>query len=997
VTVVTKLAACRPVSIHFPALAILALTACSAGEVLSPPKTPSGYITKLVLTPDKQTTTVHQVVHLKAFAKSSTGDSVLVHVEWSATGGTVDSTGAFSATQPGTYQVVGTLPTGSVPPDTATISVLAAMAGVVLKPDSATLQPGGAVSFTVSGRLTDGSLTSLEGALFSATGGTITATGSFIAGNQGGTYQVIAKTSDGEFADTSIVKVSPAVPTPVLQAIEISPASVSLQTKATQQFSVIGRMSDGKTHAVSGATFTATGGSITAAGAYTAGTSAGSYRVVVKLSSAGFSDTATVKISLPPITSIVLTPASVSLTAGATQQFSVAGKRSDGSTATVTATFTALGGTITSGGAFTAGQTGGIFRVIAVQSGGSLADTSSVAISVPVTSPPPLTLQSVTVTPASTSLKTGATQQFAASGKMSDGSTASITDATWTATGGTVSTSGLYTAGQTAGTYRVIGAKSGKADTGAVTVTASAATLQTLTLTPGTATVNTGGTQQFTALGKMSDGSTVSITDATWTATGGTVSTSGLYTAGQIGGSFRVIAAKSGKSDTSGVTVTASPPTLQTVTLTPAAASIKTGATQQYSVSGKMTDGSTVSITDATWTATGGTISTSGLYTAGQTAGSYRVIAAKSGKADTGAVTVTTPVTLQSISVNPASVTLNTGATQQFSVSGKMSDGSSVSITNATWTASGGTVSTGGLYTAGGAAGSYSIKATANSGALSVSAGITVVTPAPPPPPPPTGGGNEPGGFSRIAEISFSAMPTSSLWSCSGSGVLAGCWFSTAAGASIQQDGAAPKSPAGVYRYVYPAGLTIGTSTGILGIWASANKDQFSQIYESGWLKLVGTSIESPTGGFKLLGYWGVGQSPAVGQQVYSVAVPQNGVANQQGSVLACQFALDIRQQNQVSRAMFANVNSSVISCNQWVRYEVLMTLNDIGAANGTLKMWINGALTHNYTDVAWRTSAAPSGFYERNWNPIWGGAGSVQKAQADAFLVDHIYISAVR
>jgi len=376
-----------------------------------------------------------------------------------------------------------------------------------------------------------------------------------------------------------------------------------------------------------------------------------------------------------------------------------------------------------------------------------------------------------------------------------------------------------------------------------------------------------------------------------------------------------------------------------------------------------MSDGSTVSITDATWTGTGGTVSTGGLYTAGQTPGSYRVIAAKSGKADTSAVTVTAPATLVSISVNPSSATVNTGATQQFSVSGKMSDGSSVSITNAVWTATGGTVSSSGLYTAGGTAGSYSIKATANGGALSASASITVVTPAPPPPPPPTGGGNQPAGFSRIAEISFAAMPTGSLWSCSGSGVLAGCWFSTAAGASIQQDGTAPKSPPGTFRYVYPAGLTIGTSTGILGVWASGNKDQFSQIYESGWFKLAGSSIESPTGGFKLLGYWGVGQSPAVGQQVYSVAVPLNGVVNQAGSVLACQFALDIRQQNQVSRAMPANVGSSVITCNQWVRYEVLMTLNAIGSANGTLKMWINGALTHHYTDVTWRTSAAPSGF----------------------------------
>ena len=909
-TLVTKLAACRPVSIHFPTLAILALAACSAGEVLSPPKTPSGYITKIVLTPDKQTTTVNKVVHLQAFAKSSTGDSVPVTVQWSASGGTVDSTGAFSAKQPGTYQIVGTLPSGSVPPDTAIISVLAAMAGVVLKPDSASLQPGGTINFTVSGRLTDGSLTAIDGALFSATGGSITPAGSYTASNQSGTFQVIARTSDGLFADTSIVKVSAAALPPVLQAIEISPASVSLQTRASQQFSVIGRMSNGTTTAVSGTSFTATGGSIASTGAYTAGSIAGSYRVVVKQSSTGFADTATVKVSLPPITSIVLTPASVSLAAGSSQQFSVSGKRSDGSTAAATAAFSATGGTITSGGAFTAGQTAGTFRIIAVQSGGALADTSSVTISVPTSSPPPLALQS-------------------------------------------------------------------------------------LTLTPATASLNSGATQQFSASGKMSDGSTVSITDATWTATGGTVSTSGLYTAGQTGGSYRVIAAKSGKADTSAVSVAAAPPTLQTITLTPATANIRIGATQQFSMSGKMSDGSTASITNATWTATGGAVSTSGLYTAGQTAGSYRVIATSSGKADTAAVTVTAPPTLQSIAITPSSATVNTGATQQFSVSGKMSDGSSASITNAVWTATGGTVSTSGLYTAGGTAGSFSVRVTASAGALSASAGITVVTPAPPPPPPPSGGGNEPAGFSRIAEISFAAMPTGSLWSCSGPGVLAGCWFSTAAHASTQQDASAPKSPPGVYQYEWPAGLAVGSSDGILGIWSSGSRDQYSQVYESGWIKIPSPDLELPqsVGGMKLLGFWSVGQAALTGQVGNQIV----GWIN--GSGIQSSFTLDIRQQNQVARAMSQNVSgASLIQAGRWIRYEILMTINDIGVANGTLKVWINGTQTHHYTNVVWRTSSAPSLFFGRLWDPTWGGNGSVpDKTRNDFMWIDHVYISAVR
>ncbi len=173
--------------------------------------------------------------------------------------------------------------------------------------------------------------------------------------------------------------------------------------------------------------------------------------------------------------------------------------------------------------------------------------------------------------------------------------------------------------------------------------TTTSPVLQQLILTPATASVQVGATQQFSVSGKMSDGSTTSVT-ATYTATGGTITSGGLYTAGSTAGSYRVIAKVSGGTlaDTSTVTVTAAPPVLQQLILTPATASVQVGATQQFSVSGKMSDGSTTSVT-ATYTATGGTITSGGLYTAGSTAGSYRVIAKVSGGtlADTSTVTVT--------------------------------------------------------------------------------------------------------------------------------------------------------------------------------------------------------------------------------------------------------------------------------------------------------------------------------------------------------------------
>jgi parallel beta-helix repeat protein len=165
-----------------------------------------------------------------------------------------------------------------------------------------------------------------------------------------------------------------------------------VQTGATKTFTASGRMTDGSTASVP-VRFTATGGTITSGGVYTAGSTAGSYRVVATDTSGAFADTSSVSVTAPAPTlaAIVLTPASVSLQTGATQQFSASGRMSDGSTASVTVGFSATGGTISPSGLYTAGQNGGGFRVIATLSGGSLADTAAVTVSAPPPPPPPST------------------------------------------------------------------------------------------------------------------------------------------------------------------------------------------------------------------------------------------------------------------------------------------------------------------------------------------------------------------------------------------------------------------------------------------------------------------------------------------------------------------------------------------------------------------------------------------------------------------------------
>jgi hypothetical protein len=154
------------------------------------------------------------------------------------------------------------------------------------------------------------------------------------------------------------------------------------------------------------------------------------------------------------------------LAAGSTQQFQAQATWSDGQSRPVSVTYSATGGTISVGGLFAAGQIAGTFAVIATCSCGR-ADTSVVL----VTSAPAATLTSLTISPKPVSMSTGSVLQFTASALWSNGGT-SLPPLTWSATGGTISSGGLYSAGSTAGTYRVIVSGGGRADTASVTLSA---------------------------------------------------------------------------------------------------------------------------------------------------------------------------------------------------------------------------------------------------------------------------------------------------------------------------------------------------------------------------------------------------------------------------------------------------------------------------------------------------------------------------------------------
>jgi acid phosphatase len=157
--------------------------------------------------------------------------------------------------------------------------------------------------------------------------------------------------------------------------VRVAPDSVVLDPAQTQPFFASGRTLAGDSVAID-VTWAASAGTITPAGIYTADSSAADAVVTATLVGSHMSGTSQVRKRR--VARIVLVPAAVTLPAGGTQQFAAWGVRNTGDSVAVAITYSATGGTITSAGLYTAGQTAGSYRVIARQTNGSLADTAAV-------------------------------------------------------------------------------------------------------------------------------------------------------------------------------------------------------------------------------------------------------------------------------------------------------------------------------------------------------------------------------------------------------------------------------------------------------------------------------------------------------------------------------------------------------------------------------------------------------------------------------------------
>ena len=394
---------------------------------------------------------------------------------------------------------------------------------------------------------------------------------------------------------------------------------------------------------------------------------------------------------------------------------------------------------------------------ITVRASGNLGNNQGYIIATGLLTVSSTTLVSITIVPSNPYVPVGASVQFTATGTFADGSTADITNSViWSSSDVNVASistaatpNGSATGLAVGGGFATVvsGASPGENTTitastcvstgtgsfaGVCTqisantvLTVSQASLASISITPATASLVVGTTQQFIAAGIYNDGSTYDITPiVSWssadihvatiigsnscTSVPNTSDSCGLATATGIGGPDTITASITVDGQTFTNTAqlsSATGATLTSIDVDPITPSVAAGSAQQFTAQGIFSDGSTHDVTSAVnWVSSNtaaGTINAQGLASVpvGAAAGSNTIIAAStqvSGQTISAiAILTVAGKTLVSVNVTPATASVAVNGTQQFTLTGTYSDSSTQNLTSsAAWSSSNPSVAT---------------------------------------------------------------------------------------------------------------------------------------------------------------------------------------------------------------------------------------------------------------------------------------------------------------
>jgi uncharacterized protein YjdB len=619
-------------------LVVLLAGACHVDQ--RQPIGPDNNISQVLVAPDTITLDPLAAWQFGVYARTEIGDSVAVSVDWSASAGAIDQNAMYTAdSSEDDVTIIAQLrrgTAGALPLVGRAIVHKRRVIQLIMQPSALTVLPGATQQFTTLGVRNSGDTTPVQ-VHYSATGGTIAIGGLFTAGSTPGTYAVIA--TRRALADTAIVTIL----IPPVATVSVTPSTVALYVGRTTQLTATMRDASGNT--LTGRTVTWSSSAPSVASVSTSGmvTAVAAGSATITATSEGKSGTASISVTIVPVASVVVTPATSSLVIAATVQLSATTKDSAANVLTgrsVTWSSSAPGvATVSTSGLVTAVAVGST-TITGTSEGKSGAATITVS-AVPVAS--------VSVTPATNNLNVGATVQLSATMKDSVGNVLTGRSVTWssgTPAAATVSASGLVTA-LAAGSATITATSEGKSGTATVTVTL--VPVAAVSVAPVTKLLRVGTSGQLTAMTKDASGNVLTGRTVTWSSSApgvATVGASGLVTAVGVG-SATITATSESQSGTAAITVTLVP--VSSVVVSPASGGVNIGLTLQLTVTTKDSAGNALTGRAVTWSSNATTIATvsgAGLIT-GVAAGSATITATSEGKGGTSNVTVIDPTTVR--------------------------------------------------------------------------------------------------------------------------------------------------------------------------------------------------------------------------------------------------------------------------------------------------------------------------------------------------------------
>ncbi|MCM0151427.1 beta strand repeat-containing protein [Photobacterium galatheae] len=431
-----------------------------------------------------------------------------------------------------------------------------------------------------------------------------------------------------------------------LVSLEITPSSLVLAVGTEQQLKVIGRFSDGTTQdltaQVSWNSSDLALATVSEEGLLVALLD-GAVTVSANLNGVN-SDGVLITINNPTLEGLQITPGNLNLAKGTSQLFTAIASYSDGTTQDVTS----LANWVSSDTAVADMVLIGTVQALDVGTATISATFMNVDSNLANVNVTPETIQSIIVDPLlPASIANGTTQQYQATALFSDGSTADVTaQVNWLSDDTSIATISATGLAQGVGEGNtVISAHLQGVDSADHLLNVTAAVLTALDITPLTANLAKGTTEQLNAIATFSDGSTQDVTNlVSWESSAPNVATvdpSGLVQSLDQGATDIVAQYLTTLSDPANLTVT--PETITSLDITPAVLDLANGLKQQLQAIATFTDGSTQDVTElVNWLSSNTAVATvtSGLVQ-GLSEGAVNITGQYDGTNDTTALNVT--------------------------------------------------------------------------------------------------------------------------------------------------------------------------------------------------------------------------------------------------------------------------------------------------------------------------------------------------------------------